>query len=98
MTTKKRDDSGSVPANLELSLETTLEQSQRTLAQRQRTLSPGRSESNGRPARVDGYNPYDGAVAVESGNARRKPKDLRKLSEWIRTQRRVETLKKQEKP
>jgi hypothetical protein len=73
----------------ELSLEATLEQKLRVHWSRKR-------QSKGR-ASADGYNPYDADAAVKSGDARRKPKDLRKLSEWIRTQRQVNALKKQEK-
>ena len=49
---------------------------------------------------VSGYNPYDtgpppgGRAAREQPAASGKRTDLRKLSEWIRTQRRVEDLKK----
>lgn len=41
---------------------------------------------------LGGYNPYDAEPAVK--NEQRKPKDLRKLSEWIRLQRQVQALKK----
>jgi hypothetical protein len=41
-----------------------------------------------------GYNPYDAPPAVPTVQTRR-PKDLRKLSEWIRLQKQVEELKKE---
>lgn len=51
-----------------------------------------------------GYNPYDMPLnvpgptqAAKPNQEKRKPTDLRKLSEWIRLQRQVEALKK-EKP
>jgi hypothetical protein len=54
-----------------------------------------------RPASPAGRNPYDVSpreVAIAARTAelklRPKPTDLRKLSEWIRLQRQVETLKK----
>lgn len=46
---------------------------------------------------VVGYNPYDrtaGSKPPPAAEPRRKPTDLRKLSEWIRLQREVEALKK----
>jgi hypothetical protein len=56
-----------------------------------------------RPASPAGRDPYDVSpreVAVAARTAelkqRAKPTDLRKLSEWIRLQRQVETLKKTE--
>jgi hypothetical protein len=101
VSTKKSDESGSTPAEsataeFELSLEATLEQ-------QRRILPPGKFQSKGRAAGVDGYNPYDAVPAVKSDAAKpveakkRKPIDLRRLSEWIRTQRQVEALKKKEK-
>jgi len=101
VSTKKQDESDSAPAEFELSLEATLEQ-------KQPTLPPGKRQSKGR-ADVDGYNPYDAVPTVKPGDVKlsdakpaeakkRKPIDLRKLSEWIRTQRQVEALKKKEKP
>jgi hypothetical protein len=65
----------------ELSLEDTLAQKMRGVAVKSR------------PA-VAGYNPYDAEPAGRS-KEQRKPTDLRKLSEWILTQRKVEQLKKQ---
>jgi hypothetical protein len=74
---------------LELSLEDTLTQKMRGVPVKSR-------------AAVAGYNPYD---AVPAGKPRdkdkdkeknRKPTDLRKLSEWIRMQRQVADLKKEE--
>ena len=43
---------------------------------------------------VGGYNPYDADPAAKPGNAagKRKPTDLRKLSEWIRLKREVAEL------
>ena len=86
MSAKSRHDWGSGPARFELSLEGTLEQ-------KLRAHWPRKGQSKGRAA-LDGYNPYDAVPAVKSGAARRKPTDLRKLSEWIRTQRQIEDLKK----
>lgn len=63
-------------------------------------------QSRGVPVRarsaVSGYNPYDAAEPVAEDprpgepQRQRKPTDLRKLSEWIRLQRQVEALKKEE--
>lgn len=67
----------------ELSLEDTLAQKMRGLPVKTRVGTSG-------------YNPYD---AIPKGKARepsRKPTDLRKLSEWIRVQRQVADLKKDE--
>jgi hypothetical protein len=69
----------------ELSLEDTLAQKARGVQVNARPSS--RSSS--------GYNPYDAEPARTSKEPRRKPTDLRKLSEWIRLQREVEDLKKQ---
>lgn len=38
------------------------------------------------------YNPYENATGNTSQMRRPKPQDLRKLSEWIKTQRTVEEL------
>jgi hypothetical protein len=85
----------SAPAEIEFEL--TLED---TLSQHSRGLTP-----HGKKGTVVGYNPYDTPnVPVEDRNPRnpgippepkKKPTDLRKLSEWIRLQRQVEALKKQ---
>jgi hypothetical protein len=81
----------------ELSLEDTLSQQTRGVAAKA-TKGTG------------GYNPYDAALpntaAADRGgkadgkapDAKRKPTDLRKLSEWIRLQRQVEALKKEPEP
>ncbi len=76
--------------DFELSLEDTLSQQRRGLAPR------------GAKGPIVGYNPYNTPVAPPdapkpgaSPDAKRKPTDLRKLSEWIRLQRQVEALKKQ---
>lgn len=68
-----------------------------TLSQQRRGLAP-----HGGKGTVVGYNPYDTPVGSKDGNKpvvapepKRKPTDLRKLSEWIRLQRQVEALKKQ---
>ena len=83
----------SAPAEFEfeLSLEDTLSQQRRVLAPRKGAVS--------------GYNPYDTRVGAsnaakptDSPDPKRKPTDLRKLSEWIRLQRKVEELKKQPEP
>jgi hypothetical protein len=58
------------------------------IAERQRGLTP-----TGRDGQI-GYNPYDAPPAVPTVQTRR-PKDLRKLSEWIRLQKQVEQLKKE---
>lgn len=74
----------SFPAELDadLSLEDTAARHQRGLPARSRTG-------------VSGYDPYDSTPAQKRAEARRKPTDLRKLSEWIRLQRQVEALKKE---
>jgi hypothetical protein len=92
---RNSDPPDSEPADglLELSLEDTLAQKMRGIPVKSRTA-------------VAGYNPYD---AVPAGKPKdkdkdkhsekdknRKPTDLRKLSEWIRMQRQVADLKKQE--
>ena len=67
-----------------------------TAAQKMR-VAPGKV----RPA--SGYNPYDALAPTRAADAnkkkdeeKRKPTDLRKLSEWIRMQRQVEALKKEQ--
>ncbi len=64
-----------------------------TIAQRGRTIG----DRKGKP--VVGYDPYDrkpgGKPPPPEIEPRRKPTDLRKLSEWIRLQREVEALKKE---
>lgn len=85
-------DAAAPPAiEFELSLEDTLAETRRVTPQ-------------GAKAPVKGYNPYDTPVGSAdaskpkpgaSSEAKRKPTDLRKLSEWIRLQRQVEALKKQ---
>jgi len=80
----------------ELSLEDTLSQHRRGVA------PPGAKGT------VGGYNPYDTPIgSTDDRNPRkagvapdpkRKPTDLRKLSEWIRLQRQVEALKKDPEP
>lgn len=81
----------SAPAEIkfELSLED-------TLAQQKRGLAP-------KGGTVVGYNPYNTPLAPADApkpgaapEAKKKPTDLRKLSEWIRLQRQVEALKKQD--
>ena len=73
----------------ELSLEDTLAMQNRGL------LVKGRKGTGG------GCNPYDNGDApppnaprANAHDPKRKPTDLRKLSEWIRLQRQVEALKK----
>jgi hypothetical protein len=88
----------SAPAEIEFEL--SLED---TLSQHRRGVSP-----SGAKGTVGGYNPYDTPIGStddrnprKSGAApdpKRKPTDLRKLSEWIRLQRQVEALKKDPKP
>ena len=83
------------PVEFELSLED-------TLSQHRRVSPPGAKGA------VGGYNPYDTPIgSTDDRNPRktdvapepkRKPTDLRKLSEWIRLQRQVEALKKDPKP
>jgi len=41
-----------------------------------------------------GYNPYDTVPVDRPREPKKTPKDLRKLSEWIRLQRQVSALKK----
>jgi hypothetical protein len=59
---------------------------------------PASEHNKARP--VVGYNPYDrtagGKTPPPAVEPRRKPTDLRKLSEWIRLQREVEALKKEQ--
>lgn len=45
-----------------------------------------------------GYNPYNTGVYGETDRKKpaRKPTDLRKLSEWIKTQRKVQQLKQED--
>lgn len=47
-----------------------------------------------------GYNPYEAEAVDKStdadGKQRKKPTDLRKLSEWIRLTREIDELKKNE--
>ncbi len=66
------------------------------------TIAPrGGSQGDRKGKPVVGYDPYDRTAAAKPPppevEPRRKPTDLRKLSEWIRLQREVEALKK-EKP
>jgi hypothetical protein len=68
------------------------------------TIAPRGQSANARVKAVPfvGYNPYDRKAGGKPPpqavvEPRRKPTDLRKLSEWIRLQREVEALKK-EKP
>jgi hypothetical protein len=81
-------DSDPADSVLELSLEDTLAQKMRGVAVKSRVA-------------VAGYNPYNAEPAVEPKDPskkdtpdKRKPTDLRKLSEWIRLQREVAELKK----
>lgn len=73
---------------IELSIEDTAAEMRRGLAPRDGKLVAG------------GYNPYDVAPVFGGRNeappapkTARKPSDLRKLSEWIKLQRRVRALK-----
>jgi len=85
----------SAPA--EIAFELSLED---TLAQHRRGIAPDSAKGT-----VVGYNPYDTALVPpdernprnpgSAPDSKRKPTDLRKLSEWIRLQRQVEALKKQ---
>jgi hypothetical protein len=59
-----------------------------TATERQRGVAPTKRDGQ------VGYNPYDAPPAVPTVQTRR-PKDLRKLSEWIRLQKQVEELKKE---
>ena len=72
-----------------------------TGAQRSRAPAKGVTADKGRPA--GSYNPYDvsphelaAAARAAQVEPRSKPKDLRKLSEWIRLRRQVDALKKDE--
>jgi GH35 family endo-1,4-beta-xylanase len=55
------------------------------------------SSAHNKAPPVVGYNPYERAAGAKATpkepEPRRKPTDLRKLSEWIRLQREVEALK-----
>lgn len=58
--------------------------------------SPSSTHSTARP--VVGYDPYDREAGAQppppEPGPNRRPTDLRKLSEWIRLQRELKTLKK----
>jgi hypothetical protein len=87
--TKRRTEPEAPPApdaGPDLSLEDTVAQKLRGVPVKARTG-------------VGGYNPYDAVPAANSKSEEAKPKptDLRKLSEWIRLQRQVAELN-QEKP
>jgi len=91
--TPPADPSAPAEFKFELSLED-------TLTQHRRGVVP-----QGSKGVVAGYNPYDTPIGannaqkpVASPDPKRKPTDLRKLSEWIRLQRQVEALKKQGGP
>jgi len=71
VSTKKQDKSSSAPAELELSLEATLEQ-------KLRAHSLGKRQSKGRVGAY-GYNPYDAVPAVKPADAKRRPIDKRTL-------------------
>lgn len=84
------DPAAPAEVEFELSLEDTLSQHRRGL------VPPGGKSP------VVGYNPYDTPIVPPETKKltgapapKRKPTDLRKLSEWIRLQRQVEALKKQ---
>jgi hypothetical protein len=66
----------------DLSLEDTLAQQKRGLNVRPK-LKP-----------EDGYNPYDTWPSIQEPDATKRNTDLRRLSEWIRLKRQVESLKK----
>ncbi len=84
----EQPDAAPAEVEFELSLEDTLAQHRRGLAIKDRKGKAG------------GYDPYDMANAppnappASATDDKRKPTDLRKLSEWIRLQRQVEALKK----
>jgi len=59
-----------------------------TLAEKQRGLSPRRRSG------ASGYDPYDAAPTTGPAATAGATSDLRKLSEWIRLKRQIETLKK----
>jgi len=63
-----------------------------TLAQRQRGVNVTPSTKP-----EDGYNPYDTWPSIQEPDAAKRNTDLRRLSEWIRMKRQVETLKKDDK-
>jgi len=60
------------------------------------TLAPKTRGPDPKPGSrpVDGYNPYDTWPATQEPDAARRNTDLRRLSEWIRLKRQVETLRK----
>jgi hypothetical protein len=72
-----------VEPEFELKLEDTIVHAKPGL--RPRRKSPG-----------SGYNPYDTVPVDRPREPKKTPKDLRKLSEWIRLQRQVSALKKTE--
>ena len=83
----KPDGTPAAEAGPNLSLEDTMAQKMRGVPVKTRTG-------------VVGYNPYDAAAAKaksDAAEAKPKPTDLRKLSEWIRLTRQVAELN-QEKP
>ncbi len=54
-------------------------------------------EERAKPAKVGhGYNPYDTYPSVREPGSMARQKDLRRLSEWIRTQKHVKQLKDSE--
>jgi hypothetical protein len=81
----------------ELSLEDTAARAARAAGTKQPAAAKG--------IPAGGYNPYDvspdqlaAAARTAALKPRPKPKDLRKLSEWIRTRRQVDALKKDDDP
>jgi hypothetical protein len=91
----KSDPTGTPPAPAEAPAEVEFELSlEDTIAQQRRGLFP-------KGKKADSYNPYDMDTPAAPANKpsvaadpKRRPTDLRKLSEWIRLQRQVEALKK----
>lgn len=77
----EREANAAAAADLNLSLEDTIAQKMRGVPTKTR-------------AGVVGYNPYDAEPAgkAKAADAKPKPTDLRKLSEWIRLQRQVAEL------
>lgn len=91
MSTSKSDPPAKPPAAPEAPAEVEFELSlEDTMAQQRRGLAP-------KARKGDPHNPYDmllDASPPKLPDPKRKPTDLRKLSEWIRLQRQVEALKK----
>ena len=65
-----------------------------TLAQKMRGVNVAPTP---KPKPDDGYNPYDTWPSIQEPDAAKRNTDLRRLSEWIRLKRQIESLKKDDK-